>query len=228
MHALHSTPGVLRWHGPRQGSSGVIMTNSISTDAISVKSFTGADVERYIPEVARLRIEVFREFPYLYDGNMEYEAKYLRTYTESPGSVIVIAFDDGQVIGASTAVPMRHEMEEVKRPFIEHDIDPENVFYLGESVLRRVYRGRGIGVRFFQEREAHAKRVGDFAWAAFCAVERSDNHPRRPADYVPLDIFWNKRGYTKHPELRTTFTWQDLDDTSQTPKPMVFWLKPLK
>lgn len=228
MHVLHSTPGVLRWHGPGQGTNGLIMTKSISTNTISVNSFTGDDVDHYIPEVARLRIEVFREFPYLYDGNMEYEAKYLRTYTSSPDSVIVIVFDGDQVIGASTAVPLRHEMEEIKRPFLEHAIDPESVFYLGESVLRRQYRGRGIGVRFFQEREAHAQRVGDFKWSAFCAVERPENHPRRPADYVPLDEFWKKRGYAKHPELRTTLTWQDIDEAEQTPKPMVFWLKPLK
>ena len=75
---------------------------------IRIQSFTGSQVEQYIPEVARLRIEVFREFPYLYDGNIEYEAKYLRTYTISPDSVIVIAFDADKVIGASTAVPLEY------------------------------------------------------------------------------------------------------------------------
>jgi GNAT superfamily N-acetyltransferase len=194
-------------------------------NSIKVQSFTGNDVERYIPELAKLRIEVFREFPYLYDGTMEYETKYLHTYTASPDSVIVIAFDGDQVIGASTAVPLHHEMEEIKHPFLSLEIDPESVFYLGESVLRREYRGRGIGVRFFEEREAHARRIGDFAWAAFCAVERPADHPRRPKDYVPLDAFWNKRGYFKRPELHTTLSWKDLDEPAQTAKPMVFWLK---
>jgi len=141
---------------------------------------------------------------------------------------IVIAFDGTQVIGASTAVPMQHEMEEIRRPFLEQNIIPDNVFYLGESVLKKEYRGRGIGVRFFMEREAHAQRVGDFTWAAFCAVVRPENHPRRPDDYVPLDRFWNKRGYFKHPELQTTLTWLDIDESVQTPKPMVYWLKSLK
>jgi len=198
------------------------------SDSITVQSFTGEGVAQYIPNVARLRIEVFREFPYLYAGSMEYEEKYLQTYINSPESVIVIAFDAGQVIGASTAVPMRHETEDFKRPFIEHGIDPESVFYLGESVLKQEYRGRGIGVRFFQEREAHAQRIGDFSWAAFCAVVRPENHPLRPFDYVPLDQFWNKRGYTRHLELQTTLTWQDIDEPAQTPKPMVYWLKALK
>lgn len=196
------------------------------TSDITIRRFTGADVERHIPDVARLRIEVFREFPYLYDGDMEYEAAYLRTYSASQDSVIVLAFDGDQIVGASTAVPLRHETDEAKRPFVAKDINPDDVFYLGESVLLKPYRGRGIGVRFFQERETHARSVGVFRWFAFCAVERPDDHARRPRDYVPLDQFWGNRGYRKRPEMRTTFTWRDLDEREQTAKPMVFWMKP--
>ena len=196
------------------------------TSNFTIRRFTGADVERHIPDVARLRIEVFREFPYLYDGDMQYEAGYLRTYSASKDSVIVLAFDGDQIVGASTAVPLRHETDEAKRPFVIKDINPDDVFYLGESVLLKPYRGRGIGVRFFQEREAHAREVGIFRWFAFCAVERPDDHARRPRDYVPLDQFWSNRGYRKYPEMRTTFRWRDLDESEQTAKPMVFWMKP--
>ena len=197
------------------------------SDTITIQRFTGSDVERHIADVARLRIEVFREYPYLYDGDMEYEAHYLRTYTASRDSVIVIAFDGDEVVGASSAVPLQHETDEIKQPFVAHDLDPHSVFYLGESVLRRRYRGRGIGVRFFQEREAHARSRGEFRWCAFCAVERQVDHPHRPTNYVPLDEFWNKRGFFKHPELRSTLAWRELDETTQTAKTMVFWMKPL-
>jgi len=44
---------------------------------------------------------------------------------------------------------------------------------------------------------------------------------------VPLDAFWNRRGFVKHPELHTTFSWQDLDENEESLKPMVFWLKHL-
>ena len=194
---------------------------------ITIERFAGAAVERHIAELARLRIEVFREFPYLYDGSMEYESAYLRTYVQSPDSVIVVAFDNGQAVGASTAVPLQHETDAVQRPFAEHGMDPRAVFYLGESVLLRHYRGRGIGVRFFEEREAHARSIGRFAWAAFCAVQRPAQHPRRPDGYVPLDRFWNNRGYRCHPELHTSFRWRDLDEEVASDKPMVFWLKAL-
>ncbi len=33
-----------------------------------------------IDDLADLRISVFREYPYLYDGNLEYEKKYLKQY----------------------------------------------------------------------------------------------------------------------------------------------------
>ncbi len=196
-------------------------------NTIYIERMTGNQLEAYIHDLARLRIEIFRDFPYLYDGNLDYESHYLRTYIQSPDSVIVIAFAGEQVVGAATAVPLKHETDEVKQPFIEKGFNPDDIFYLGESVLQKPYRGQGIGVRFFAEREAHAYRIGHFTQAAFCAVERPPDHPRCPRNYQPLDEFWRRRGYTKHSELQTTFTWQDLDESTQSPKSMVFWLKSL-
>jgi len=168
---------------------------------------------------------VFRDFPYLYDGDIDYEKKYLQTYINCPESVIVIAFDGDKVVGASTAIPMKYETDELKKPFVEQCYNLDEVFYCSESVLDKNYRGLGIGVRFFEQREAHANDLGGFKYICFCCVERPADHPRRPADYVPLDQFWTKRGYVKHPELHTTYIWKDLDDVNETPKPMTFWLK---
>ncbi len=192
---------------------------------IRIERWSGAALEQFIPDLARLRIEVFRDFPYLYDGDFDYEKKYLQTYIDCPESVIVIAFDGAKVVGASTAIPMKYETEQLQKPFLEHGYDLDEVFYCSESVLNKAYRGLGIGVRFFEQREAHADDLGGFKHVCFCCVERPVNHPRRPADYVPLDLFWNKRGYVKHPELTTSYIWKDLDDVDETPKPMTFWLK---
>ncbi len=193
--------------------------------SIEVRRFSGSDATAYIRDLARLRIEVFREFPYLYAGSLDYESDYLRTYLDVADSVVVIARDGDRVVGVSTGLPLVAETDNVKQPFLAQRRDPGKVFYFGESVLQRAYRGRGLGVRFFDEREAHARTCARFDYAAFCAVHREADHPRRPADYVPLDAFWINRGYRKHPELRTTFSWQDLDEASASPKPMVFWLK---
>jgi GNAT superfamily N-acetyltransferase len=195
------------------------------TKNIRIERKCGEELLPYISDLARLRIEVFRDFPYLYDGDFEYEKKYLQTYIDCPQSVIVLAFDSDEVVGASTAMPMKYETAEIQKPFIENNYDLDEVFYCSESVLNKNYRGLGIGVKFFDEREAHAVELGGFKHITFCCVQRPENHPRRPENYVPLDKFWNKRGYVKHPELHTEYVWKDLDDSEETAKPMTFWLK---
>lgn len=193
---------------------------------VSIATVTGDEIRPLIPDAARLRIRVFREYPYLYDGAMAYEEKYLRTYSESPGSLFVVARDGAQVVGVSTAVPLAEETEEVQRPFLAAGIPVSEVFYFGESVLETAYRGQGIGVRFMDEREAHARRTHGIRRAVFCAVDRPENHPLRPAGYVPLDEFWKRRGFVRS-ALHTTFSWKETGESEQSAKRMNFWMKEL-
>ncbi len=195
---------------------------------LRIETVGAGAIGRHLADVARLRIEVFRAFPYLYAGSVEYEERYLAALAASPGSVVVLAFDGDEIVGASTGLPLVHETAEVQRPFVDRrdEFDVGRIFYFGESVLRAAYRGRGIGVAFFDAREAHARAVvAGLTHTTFCAVERTVDHPRRPADYEPLDAFWRRRGYTHRPDLRTTFDWQDLDEDAESPKPMSFWLR---
>ncbi len=198
----------------------------MADDEITIETLSGAAIASVIPEVAWLRITVFREFPYLYDGSVDYERKYLAKYVDLPTSTVVVARAGGAIVGASTALPMIVAGEQVSQPFRAAGIDPASVYYFGESVLQREYRGRGLGVAFFREREARARSLG-FAIAAFCAVDRPADHLRRPADYVPLDAFWTKRGYAKRPELRCQFIWKEIGEAYESPKTLTFWTKAL-
>nr|WP_314085013.1 GNAT family N-acetyltransferase [uncultured Shinella sp.] len=195
---------------------------------MQIKIVQGKAVTPYIADLAGLRTIVFRAFPYLYEGSEDYEASYLATYAQSSESLFVLAFDGETIVGASTGVPMPDASDVFRAPFVAAGIDPEKVFYFGESVLLSSYRGRGLGVRFFEEREAYARRLSRFDWCAFCAVERPSDHPLRPADYVPLDTFWGKRGYEHRAELNTRLAWQDIGEADETEKPMSFWLKPAR
>lgn len=199
-------------------------------ESLTIRRLTGSDPElrAFLPDLARLRIEVFRDFPYLYDGTVEYEEKYLETYTECPESIVVLVLDGEKAVGATTGLPMDAETEEFRKPFVEAGHDPARIFYCAESVLLPAYRGRGVYPKFFAEREGHARALGRFDLCTFCCVQRSEDHPLRPADYVPLDRIWSKFGYVKHPELTTTYDWKDVDTAEETAKPMVFWLKSLR
>lgn len=195
--------------------------------SVDVKVFTGPEVAPYRDALARLRITVFREFPYLYEGTMDYEAKYIQRYLDCLECVFVLVFDGEEVVGASTALPMEYECEEFTTPFEREGYDVKQVFYFGESVLLPDYRGQGLGHRFFDEREAYARSLERFDQTTFCAVERPADHPLTPKYYRPHNVFWGKRGYVKHPELKTTFHWKDIDQDQETEHPMVFWLRPL-
>ncbi|WP_019584297.1 GNAT family N-acetyltransferase [Thioalkalivibrio sp. ALE16] len=186
----------------------------------------GAGITPYLDAVARLRIAVFREWPYLYDGSAEYEARYLQDYADCPDSTLVLALEDGRVVGASTALPLAAAEAEFQAPFREQGLDPAAYYYLAESVLEPEFRGQGAGHRFFDEREAAARRLG-FAHATFCAVVRPQDHPRRPADYRPLDGFWRRRGYTRAEGLVCQFPWPDIGETQGTHKPLQFWWRGL-
>ena len=194
---------------------------------LTFKSLSGAALHQYIDQLAQLRMQVFRDFPYLYDGDAAYEARYLSTYIEAPDSIIVLAYDGDKAMGASTGVPLKYETAEVKQPFIEAGFDPECIFYCGESVLLPAYRGQGAGVAFFDYREAHAKTIKGITQSYFCAVQRPADHPARPADFQPLDTFWQHRGYQKCADLTTTFSWKEVGEYEESAKPMTFWMKAL-
>ncbi|WP_310620222.1 GNAT family N-acetyltransferase [Flexibacterium corallicola] len=193
------------------------------TVSLEIKTLVKDDLRAVIGDLAKLRISVFREWPYLYDGSVEYEENYLSRYVESDSCVLVAAIDQGRLVGAATAQPLKMETEEFRRPFEEKGIDISKVFYLAESVLEPDYRHHGIGHRFFDEREAFASRAG-YKTATFCAVVRDVADPRKPEEYFSLEPFWQKRGYTKREGLMTTFPWKELGEDKESDKPMQFWL----
>jgi GNAT superfamily N-acetyltransferase len=193
---------------------------------ITVKRVTGPELAPYIEDLAYLRIKVFRDFPYLYDGTLEYEERYLKTYLQSPRSIAVLALDGSRVVGASTGLPMTDETPDFQAPFLKSPFDVRKIFYCGESVLLAEYRGRGLYREFFKGREEHAVSLG-CTLATFCAVERPEDHPLRPQNYTPPDRIWNHFGYERKDEIRTMYRWKDIDQDSETEKPMVFWIKRL-
>lgn len=191
-----------------------------------VETLVGEAVRARLDAVAALRIAVFRDWPYLYAGDADYEREYLETYAAAPGSVLVLARAGETVVGASTGLPLAQEGATFQAPFLERGIDPERVFYCGESVLLPEYRGRGIGHAFFDAREAHARALGGFDWIAFAAVDRDAGDPRRPPGHRGNETFWRKRGYLRQPGMTMRLTWSEVG-VGEVAHPLTFWLRPL-
>jgi GNAT superfamily N-acetyltransferase len=194
---------------------------------VRIITSVGNAVNPYLEALARLRIAVFRDYPYLYEGDMAYERHYLEAYARSNRSVFVLALDGEEVVGCSTGISLADEVPAIQQPFVKHGLLLSDVFYFGESVLLHEYRGQGIGHRFFKQREAHARRLPGFRWAAFCAVERDEHDPRRPTGYHTNDEFWRKRGYQRQDDMFCTLDWKEIGQDVTSPHQLRFWLRPL-
>ncbi|MEL7116494.1 MAG: GNAT family N-acetyltransferase [Pseudomonadota bacterium] len=191
---------------------------------MKLRAVTGAALDAALQDLAALRIAVFRDWPYLYDGDLAYERRYLASYRDNPRAVVVVAEDAGQVVGAATGMPLADHAD--ARALTGAMPEMQQVFYCAESVLLPRYRGQGLGHGFFDLREAHARALGA-RYAAFCGVLRPDDHPERPPAYRPLDPFWRKRGYAPVPGVTAQFSWRDIGDADETAKTLQFWMRRL-
>jgi GNAT superfamily N-acetyltransferase len=193
---------------------------------MQIGALTGAELTNALPDLARLRIEVFREYPYLYVGSPESEESYLAGFSGSKDCMIAVAEDSGRMVGCATGSALAGHHDEFEAPFRGTGYDPAQIFYCGESVLLPAYRGRGLGHKFFDLREAHAIECG-YRYSAFCAVIRPEDHALRPQGYSPLDAFWGKRGYRKAPGVIATFHWKEIGETLESGHSMQFWIREL-
>lgn len=193
---------------------------------MQTRVLTGDAIAAVLPDLARLRIAVFREWPYLYDGSAKYEERYLSVYTQAYGAVIVAAYDGERLVGAATGCPLMSHSDDFSSALEGTALPLDQTFYCAESVLLPEYRGQGLGHAFFDAREEQARAL-KCTHSTFCSVIRPADHPLRPANYRPLDPFWRARGYAPLEGAIATFDWQDIDQPAETSHKLQFWSKPL-
>ena len=76
-------------------------------NTLSLECLSGAALRPHLDEVAALRISVFRDWPYLYDGDVAYEREYLDAYARSANSMVVLA--RGRLIAEGQAEAIRND-----------------------------------------------------------------------------------------------------------------------
>lgn len=193
---------------------------------IRYQPLQGSAIRKHWQSLAALRLQVFRDWPYLHEGTLDYERQYLETYARCADSLVVLAWEGLQCVGATTALPLCDAEAAMRAPFEQTALALDHTLYFGESVVLASHRGRGIGVAFFEQREAHALALG-LRQCAFCAVDRPPTHPLKPAGYTPNDGFWTRRGYTRQPALHCTLDWLDRGEPAPTPHTLTYWLRVL-
>ena len=200
---------------------------------LRLEKFCGSQLESqiapHISAIAQLRLEVFRDFPHLYQSTLAYEEKSLQILTQAPRCFILLVFDVEQLVGASIALPLEYAFKtaEIKQRLSRQGYSPEAFMYFYQSALKRSYRHLGVGTRFFTERENYANSLETFNYCCFYAIQRPLDHPQCPIHYVPLDHFWSRCGYTQLPSMEISVFWQDRGEKEKSSKIMQFWMKSL-
>lgn len=199
-----------------------------STRILGVRTVVGTAIGAFRDDVLELRARVLAGWPYLWDGASPLEGpQTLQACLDSWRSVAVLAFDGDTLVGAATGLPLADDGREWREAALRAGIDPSRIFHFSGSVLLPAYRGRGLGHRFFDERESHARIIGGFDLTAFWAVEREPDHPRRPPFGRGHDGFWHKRGYSPRPQMAMDRGWSE-EDAGVVAHPMACWARPLE
>lgn len=193
--------------------------------SLSIRACRGPGIAPLVEDFAHLRITVFRDWPYIYDGDLDYERRYLADYTHSD-SILVAAFHGDRLVGGSTGLPLSDHSEVAADLAHALPKDSKNIYYCAESVLLSSHRGQGVYRAFFTLREEHARGL-NCTYAIFASVIRPDDHPLRPKDAQPLDPVWRRYGYAPLPGVTTTISWRDIGEDAETPKPLQVWIKRL-
>lgn len=193
---------------------------------ITEQILTGAAIAGCLEAIATLRLDIFREYPYLYNGRRQGELEYLAGYAVQTDARAILARDGGNVVGAATGIPLAREGEQMVAPFSDTVYPVEELYYVGELLLYPAYRNRGMGAELLASLEQQVRTMGIYRWLTCATVERPVDHPLRTPDYVPITRFLARTGFVILPGVTTSFAWEETDGARRE-HTMQFWLKEL-
>ncbi len=185
---------------------------------------TGAAIADGRDDVATLRLEIFREYPYLYQGRREDELEYLGTYAAAPDACVILAYDGDAVIGAVAGMPLIHENLQMIDAFAGTTFPLDEVYYVGELLFRPAYRNCGLGRKLLDRLESHICSLDRYRTLTCATVERPDDHPLRPRDYIAITKFLARTDFAQLTGVKTSFTWREIDGVKRDHL-MQFWFK---
>ena len=185
----------------------------------------GHQIISVIEQIAKLRIDIFAEYPYLYDGCMSYETDYLSKFASTEQSFLVVMKDGNNIVGVLTALPLANEQLSVIRPFVNNIYPINSIFYFSDVIMYPNYRGNGYATKIFELAEKQVAQYCKYAYTTLSTVIRESNHIKRPSAYRPLDGMWQRLGYKPLATHIGIIDWKEHGEANATSKPLMFWIK---
>ena len=190
-----------------------------------IRELNGHEIIAHLDQLADLRLGIFREYPYLYDGNRDGERRYLGSYAGK--GLVLLALDTEQVAGAITGMSLADETPALVAPFHAAGLAPQEYFYIGELLLYAPYRKHGTGSLLLTRLEQLVEERTSCRHYCFATVVRPANHPEKPVDFVSIERFSHRHGYRLLPGVSARIAWQEIDGQTTT-KRLDFWQKEVK
>jgi hypothetical protein len=193
-------------------------------DGVAERVFRGLSVSPYIKDIAKLRIETLKDFPYLYKGDLKKEIEYLeKTYLSSNDSWFLLYLSSSGVAGGVGITPLDMLPDEIKEPFIINGINMSDYVYIGEAMLLKDFRDRGLFRNMLSFAEKQSKFAGK-KYVTFSYVERekTNNQNCRSGDSL-----WEKFGYFRVINGYIEQKWMRSDSKKIEANRLYLWEKPV-
>lgn len=192
------------------------------------KLFEKESIEEVLPFIVANRIEAFREYPYLYEGNWDEEASLIRQLSTMRDSAVVVAFFHDQPVGFLSGVSFQayddHFVGSVEK-FQQAGFDAQAFYYFPEMIIVSEHRGKGLSKKLFTILKENAKKMG---YTQGCFVTEShENHHLKPVDYRGLDTLWSDMGCQKT-DITLNFSWMTLQNNNEQSMQehiLTYWIK---
>ncbi|MES2344650.1 MAG: GNAT family N-acetyltransferase [Chlamydiota bacterium] len=193
----------------------------IEESIVKIEVLEGTEVIPYLKQLAELRISFYRDYPYLYEGSLIEEEKYLSLYADSKNSLFVIAKEGEKMVGAITGLPLLESQEENRIVFKHKQSIAEHIFHIGEFVLLPEYRNADIQKRLYRQFEKFVMELTEYDGISLCEIER-------PSYDSFVESLWKDNGFIKQPGLSSYYRWKEVDALEDTDHLMIYWIKNLR
>ncbi len=183
--------------------------------SIHIEVFKQQETQPYLRLLSQMRLSEYKEFPYLYVGNMEEDFANTNYFTFKDG-LLVIAFEGKTVVGMYSGMPMSTPssfLQDRSAQLAGEGVDINRCFYASDLIVHPHFKRQGIGGQLLKRLFQEVKVMGYDTMMGVISL-RPLNHILRPKDYFDTDSIWEKYGYKKSPLVFSlTYPTRQADDT---------------
>ena len=190
----------------------------------------GLSIMQYVPPVADIILNTFKEYPYLHAPTLEEKKEYVAWFAHDSEGMIVLAQEDQQLCGLITGIPMKavkKYMPTIDTLFQGININSDDFYYCGDVIVVPTYRAQKLCSTMFSTFEDRVKAWG-FKGLMLITSVREENHPLKPKEYRDASLIWQHYGFEKTSVIihNVQPTVIDAQGTIQDEEnSFVFWIK---